>query len=278
MSTYKRQKFVPSYKTGYAPHVYPPRYPSLYRGLLGGWAMGLGSTGAAVFDILRRNRATTSAIEMEDWVLSGGAWSLLLDGVNERINIPLTSGHFANLFQLSASCWFRPTAVHSSTYKNLFSYRDAWAFYYGHSNAARRQAFTIQAPASTWTSAKITRVDFSNAANLNKWYHLCCTWDHAKMRVFLDGSLDVEVNLTSTIAAGSGLFQFGSSSGTGNDGFPGNVDDFAVWNRALRHSEIKILASNRLALYEYDIPTVSIPIAGPPAPTIQPGQRVMMVT
>jgi len=87
----------------------------------------------------------------------------------------------------------------------------------------------------------------------NKWHHIVGTYDGKTVRLFVDGdeigqgistSIKINYNLPTT----NNLF-IGAYRGTcGNSNFfKGYIDNVAIWNRALDHSEIKSLCNTGIA-------------------------------
>ena len=76
---------------------------------------------------------------------------------------------------------------------------------------------------------------FANAT----WYHAACTRSGDTLKYYIDGVHTT----TGTIGSGHSAtntapFAIGAISGSGGEGFDGNLDDVSVWNRALSDAEI----------------------------------------
>lgn len=96
---------------------------------------------------------------------------------------------------------------------------------------------------------------------LERWYHLALTYENALQHVYLDGAL--VSSLTGPLhhewwhmtdfQVGSGCITAGElcfprPSACGWYPFNGLVDDFRVWQRALSHDEVRVLARGATAL------------------------------
>jgi len=77
---------------------------------------------------------------------------------------------------------------------------------------------------------------------LTSWCHVAVTFDASKLRLFINGALAIEHNLTTeaAIAETGGLIIGGHRSGTGRN-FDGMIDEVAIWNRVLTNTEITSL-------------------------------------
>ena len=84
-------------------------------------------------------------------------------------------------------------------------------------------------------TAKATSV---TGLEVNKWYHLAATYDGSKVKIYINGNLDVEAAQTATPANNAEPLTIGQR----NDGdmyFQGMIDEVEIFNRALTPDEIR---------------------------------------
>jgi hypothetical protein len=144
------------------------------------------------------------------------------DGVNDNIN-PFQNNLPFGTSARSVSIWFQRIGNGGC----LFSY----------GSASKSNAYMI-AIGSNIISNQGWAQDFPVYPLIdNSWHHLVCTFDRLKTTIYLDNN-----NLGSgpmsnwnTIA---GSFYFGTRVLNDMDFFNGNLDDIAIWNRALTQQEI----------------------------------------
>lgn len=102
----------------------------------------------------------------------------------------------------------------------------------------------------------------SNASNWDAgtWHHVCGTIDAAAgMKLYIDGTLQGQVDLTGTAAIipGGTTTRIGTWGNAGIRYFNGQVDEFRFWNRALSQSEIQarmcywLAPANEVGLLDY---------------------------
>lgn len=88
-------------------------------------------------------------------------------------------------------------------------------------------------------------ISLSKQLSTNKWYYICFTYNANTKNI----SVYVDANLTgSTIAPNpqsftSSLIYIGSGNLLGS-GFPGQIDEFRVWNRIINDTEMQFLANS----------------------------------
>jgi hypothetical protein len=73
------------------------------------------------------------------------------------------------------------------------------------------------------------------------WYNVIGTYDGSNVKLYLDGVLKDTVALTGTVDNATQSFRIGRY-GASSD-FNGNIDEVAIWNRALSASEISALST-----------------------------------
>jgi len=97
-----------------------------------------------------------------------------------------------------------------------------------------------------WASDFSTDLTYS----VGKWIHTVCTYDGTNINIYVDGVL-IGSGTNSSWNTNGTEFYFGGRPSQGNSFFPGQLDDIAIWNRALTQNEIS-------ALYLSGIDTIPI--------------------
>jgi len=80
----------------------------------------------------------------------------------------------------------------------------------------------------------------ANSVQLNNWQHVATTYDGTSMKIYIDGELAAQSNMTFIIgnAVNSNLF-VGESPGFPGRVFNGNIDEVRIWNVARTQSQIQ---------------------------------------
>ncbi len=102
--------------------------------------------------------------------------------------------------------------------------------------------FTGSPQIETWIDIagyKGTRDKQTIKPELEEWHHVASTYDGEKVRQYIDGELDVEIDAPAgNITSVDAVFRIGKSQ-TSLGGAIGYVDEVAIYNRALSADEIK---------------------------------------
>ena len=90
-----------------------------------------------------------------------------------------------------------------------------------------------------WARTGTCTIDFVTTIRTNKWYHLVGTYDATSntASVYLNGKLENTATGGTTPTPVSGIATLGRN-GSGSEFFSGNIDEVAIWNRALHTEEI----------------------------------------
>ena len=167
--------------------------------------------------------------------------------LDDMIYVPHDSG--LNSSELSVSCWFKPLgwsfsgnpgmSVVFNRFENGYDnpHGEFWGISFNDEGMLRcsliaesQQLYSLETTAGT--------------LNLGNWYHVVLTYDGSIQKIYLNGILIDQFsspNLLNTQGA-SGL-SFGVSNQANGYWHPfnGDIDDSAVWNRALSDSEVQNL-------------------------------------
>lgn len=232
------------------------RYPELWRGCVGAWAMCLGPTGTRLHDFSgRQNWGTLTNMDAAtDWVVSGGQYALDFDGVDDYTTI---TSH--NAFDISniktISAWINPVAFDGASSATDIIAKDAairdWSLT-AYDTGLGQSTATISFSVFGSSGGYLWRRTDSEVLVTNKWQHVAFTYDGAistiNMRLFLDGNLQATSDLSSgaygSHPSNSNPLLIGLRGGL-NSHWNGQLDDIRIYSRALTEPEIKLLASRR---------------------------------
>jgi len=216
---------------------------SLSRDLVAHWAFDQ-TTGPAVVD---------SSGNHHDGVLTGGSW--LTDGAFEGA-LRLAAGDRVAVadFQQATpgwtvSVWARASAAELATsagageFSTIISAetQSVGGWQINLDNRAAEQRFL----AAYWASAGFNdyvRV-FCSCVVPDQWVHLTAVWDgeRAMVSLYRDAQKVGEARMPSPISPGDTTLYMGAWNQPGRF-FVGDIDDFAIWRRALQPVEIAILS------------------------------------
>jgi hypothetical protein len=168
-----------------------------------------------------------------------------LDGSSAHIRIPDSpSLHFTNAMSIEG--WIYPTQV-GGAYHDIFTKWDIFSGFdqrsYGTGIIPNGTfAFTLCPDGTTTTIV----IQSTNVVPVNQWTHFVDTYDGSKVRLYLNGTLQVEAAYTSGIFPGNGAVGIGATVGTGSPGqfispFQGKIDEISIYNRALTASEVQAI-------------------------------------
>lgn len=163
-------------------------------------------------------------------------------GTNASLNIPgnLSISAWINNFDISQS--FRMIVTKSNDTPNI-NYEFRMGF-----------AGTLSLLANFGAGAVYTGVNSSTVIQNNTWYHVAATYDGATAKIYLNGVLDGQNALTGALATTAQACNIGARQ-NGAYTFPGQIDEVAIWNRALHANEIKQLYQRGASRLKYQVRT-----------------------
>lgn len=226
----------------------------LTTGLVGYWSLNE-TSGSIVHDYSGNNNNGNlyGPIWANDGALDGG---LSFDGINDYALIPHSESlNFADENSFSVSFWINSSGTLISLREVLVSLGTGAinsGFYITREFENKTILFAIG-------DGDLTNYCglFSNGMILeNFWYHVAIVWDGNTIYIYINGSLDNSVQLTSfNYADDSKPLEFGNHWGyTGNNHpFHGILDEIRIYNRALTENEIKSLYGEESILVDIDI-------------------------
>lgn len=169
---------------------------------------------------------------------------LSLDGVDDYVSVPNSSALIANLPSFSMACWVYPTNTSPAfpDFDGIMGFRNDLNadFYVLHlSNTTYEARFR--------NSAGTMHTLTSGPVLLNQWQHLALVYTGTSLRFYHNGNLSGSMNATGTITNTSIPLEIGRLN-FGNNPFylNGNIDEAALWNRALSDNEVMCLYKQQL--------------------------------
>ena len=166
--------------------------------------------------------------------------SISFDGVDDRVVINGNSIYkFSNQFTVEA--WIKPNSTDSDNYRGIISFgkdgssQFGWGFAY-YATGWRFFIKTQSNSVSQWTS-----LPYASAPS-GQWTHLAATYDGSKLRLYKNGSIAEEKDVSGQIIwpDNSGDLYIGSfNKGATDYYFSGNIDDVRLWNTVRSGSQIK---------------------------------------
>lgn len=82
---------------------------------------------------------------------------------------------------------------------------------------------------------------YKSGQKINVWNYLVVTYNGSKVKMYIDGICVDSIDRTGNIQTSSLPLRFGRRGGSYNCWFNGNIDDIAIYNRALTQQEITAL-------------------------------------
>ena len=166
--------------------------------------------------------------------------SISFDGVDDRVVINGNSIYkFSSQFTVEA--WIKPNSTDSDNYRGIISFgkdgssQFGWGFAY-YATGWRFFIKTQSNSVSQWTS-----LPYASAPS-GQWTHLAATYDGSKLRLYKNGSIAEEKDVSGQIIwpDNSGDLYIGSfNKGATDYYFSGNIDDVRLWNTVRSGSQIK---------------------------------------
>jgi hypothetical protein len=196
-------------------------HPELWDGVVGYWAPCLGPTGARLHDVSRYNNwgTLTNMAPASKWIMQDGQYALDFDGTGDSVKL----GSLSVSGSTTVAGWLRPRTV--SRRHILFGRFGVYAVF----------VETTNVPSIYGGAALLAATGFTVTAN--EWVHLVGTTNRTS------GVSTIYVNATSRnsglvgTSAIAGQFSIGDQF-EDRESADGQIDDVAVWNRALTPNEI----------------------------------------
>ncbi|MEK7952316.1 LamG-like jellyroll fold domain-containing protein [Luteolibacter soli] len=200
-------------------------------GIVAWWRFDDASGGTAA-DATGFGRTGTLTAPLPQWQASGQiGGSLRFTG---EVNQSVTVANHASL---------NPTAAISIS---AWVYSSDWASnrrVLQKGDADNQYRLLIEGGKLVWEIANVGEIQ-APLPPLNQWFHLAATYDGARMRVFVNGVQTGVLAATGAIPVTADAMYLGTKTpaATAGDHLNGSLDDVRVYNRALKVTEIGVLA------------------------------------
>lgn len=208
---------------------------ALRDGLVGAWCPSFGPTASTLLDRSGRNNhgTLTNMDQSTDWVQSGGYGALDFDGTNDFVSLG-NSSTLNPTTAISLSCWVRYSAS-----------LPIWCMGRDDATLGRSFALGVRANTDRVLSLQINgaqTIASSVAVAQNIWTHLAISGSPGfGYRAYQDGVQTGSATWT-TPANTTGSTTIGARTYAGFQGYwTGQIDDAAIWSRALTPTEIRQL-------------------------------------
>jgi hypothetical protein len=183
-------------------------------------------TGNIVYDATKYGNH--GIINGATWTAGRSGYALEFDGVDDYVEIGLTTSlDFSGRSEATFAAWIRTTDDTGSIieqYGGCTSYR--------FSVSGGRIRFLYEKANCSWEG-----VSGNVIVNDNEWHYVVAVMDGSKLKLYVDGVLDNEADQTGVIYNADPLY-FGRYF-AGTDWFNGDIDEVAIYDRALSASEIQ---------------------------------------
>lgn len=163
---------------------------------------------------------------------TGPGRALQLDGVDDFARAPVAPLPVGSAPR-TIECWFK---------RNNVPYNDDGLFTYG--SLVNGQSFGVLF--STLAPGRLRfqgfNADFNGTLTvpMGVWNHMAVTYDGATVRMYLNGALDASSGLALNTASNeTDGFQIGKRRDFLQQRFPGQIDEFRIWNHARTQTQIQ---------------------------------------
>lgn len=236
-------------------HSLHPRlkWPELWRGCVGAWAPSMGKTGEKLFDYsgYGNHGTLTNMDPATDWVTSEGKGALDFDGTNDYVECGKADSAKVHSGDMAVALWMYSQTSWSGA--GLVSQSNSLQFLAGQDGQGVRfvRNGTSLTTANTSYTSRLISVIYSQKGSTGTIY--------ARGVSQVSGTMDTLSNY------GGHNLNIGRQGWNSSNYYPGYIDDIRIYNRALSHQEIKILASSRGAAYQKRKVTSVLFSSGTPA-------------
>nr|MBM3931837.1 LamG domain-containing protein [Sphingomonadales bacterium] len=169
---------------------------------------------------------------------------LSMDGIDDYVAVSGSSALVANLGSFSMACWVYPTNAAPSypDFDGIMGFR----------NDVNADFYVLQLSATTYearfrNSAGTIHTLTQGPVLLNQWQHLALVYTDSSLRFYHNGNLAGSMNATGMITNTNIPLEIGRLSFSSNPFYlNGNIDEAALWGRALSDNEVMCLYKQQL--------------------------------
>jgi hypothetical protein len=224
------------------------RYPGLWDGRVAAWCPSVtGPTGTRLYDLQfgRYQGTLTNMDPPTDWVRTTGPYALdIFD--TQYVDLGTLNGlAFSGPFAMS--CWVRnmtSSGVDFSPFGKLqeITGYPGVAIVIGAATNAVATAYWNNATRATGTTIVTQRAD---------WTQIGIGWTGTQAQVIVNGRVEATASVTTAPSAGGSVASIGRyARSVGDRCMRGQIDDCAMWTRALSAGEWRLLSRRRGIAYE----------------------------
>lgn len=152
--------------------------------------------------------------------------------------------------EISYSCWVNISSWNSTTYDCILSIATGTGWKDSRATLCRNSRFANL----TWNIAdgsSASSINSNTYLSLNTWYHIACTYDGAKLRIYINGVEDNSTDTSLVPNYSSANLSIGSWSGN-NYNLKGRLNDVRVYNCCLSAKEVKEISKGLICHYKLD--------------------------
>ena len=167
-------------------------------------------------------------------------YSLSFDGTDEYIAVSNNSSIQFDNDALTISVWIKAGALEND-WNRILGKGDLSS---GTQSYELMQINTDGILRFQLEDASSSRAETSTTLVNNIWYHIVCTYDKIKTKIYVNGALDGESSYTADVGINTENLYIGTGASLGNC-FEGKVSDLSMYNCALSASQIKTIYNGR---------------------------------
>ena len=152
--------------------------------------------------------------------------------------------------EISYSCWVNISSWSSTTYDCILSLATGTGWVDSRATLCRNGGGTNL----TWNiadGASRSYVNTNTSLSLNTWYHIACTYDGAKLRIYINGVEDNSADASLVPNYSSAKLYIGSWNGN-NYNLKGRLNDVRVYDHCLSAKEVKEISKGLICHYKMD--------------------------
>ena len=179
-------------------------------------------------------------------LVPGAGYALEFDGVNDVVEVT-TDSSFDMTDNFSVEMWVKVDDL--AEFPWMFEFEDQ---YWGHieSDGDIRQRI-----ATSSGNQFHENINFGFVAD--EWIHFAMSWDGTNTRYYKNGILTDTKSTTGTLGAGGAKLTIGALDNTTQYHFPGQIDEFRVWNSVISQSDIRDWMCRRLDSSRTDLDSLA---------------------
>ena len=152
--------------------------------------------------------------------------------------------------EISYSCWVKISSWNSATFDCIMTIDTGTAWKDCRATLCRNGSSTNL----TWNIANgssSSRINSNTSLSLNTWYHIACTYNGTKLRIYVNGVEDNSLDTSLIPNYDSAKLYIGSSNGNIHylNGF---LNDVRIYNHCLSAKEVKEISKGLVCHYKLD--------------------------